>query len=522
MTSDQSSGPASQRYNLLAGDRDVYLQKAREAAKYTLPSLIPEATQSTYNTFYQPWQSLGSRGVNNLASKLLLALFPSTQAFFRLSPSQKLLSQIEEKDREAYDQALAKIERVVRQQFDSKALRAPLHEGLKHLLVSGNATLHIPPSGAMRVFGLSQFVTRRDPEGTMMELIVKESVDVEALPPETRSAVIGKIKQSQPTPDQPRNVDVFTWVRRSAEKYEVSQEAAGIALPGSGFYPLDRCPWIVLRWTRIDGEHYGRGMVEDYLGDLRSYENLSKSSVEAGAISARTLFGVRPGAIVNIKDLTEAKNGEFVLMNPDDVKTIQAERFADMQVVNKEKGDLRQALSYAFMLNSSVQRDAERVTAEEIRYMAQELESALGGVYSVLASDFQLPLVRVLLVNLQKSGDLPKLPEKGVDLTIVTGFDALGRTSDIMRLNELLGTAAQLFGPQVVQYVSVEAYMKKALASYGLDGDGLIRTEQDVAEMNKVQMTQALAEKAAPNAVKAMSDQALAQQQQPQQETTNG
>ena len=37
-------------------------------------------------------------------------------------------------------------------------------------------------------------------------------------------------------------------------------------------------------------------------------------------------------------------------------------------------------------------RDAERVTAEEIRMQAQELETSLGGVYSRLAIGFQLPL----------------------------------------------------------------------------------------------------------------------------------
>ena len=37
------------------------------------------------NDLYQPYQSVGSRGVNNLASKLLLLLFPPNSPFFRLS-----------------------------------------------------------------------------------------------------------------------------------------------------------------------------------------------------------------------------------------------------------------------------------------------------------------------------------------------------------------------------------------------------------------------------------------------------
>ena len=52
-------------------------------------------------------------------------------------------------------------------------------------------------------------------------------------------------------------------------------------------------------------------------------------------------------------------------------------------------------MSYAFLLNTAIQRDAERVTAQEIRYMAQQLETAMGGIYSLLSQEFQLPLVTI-------------------------------------------------------------------------------------------------------------------------------
>lgn len=46
------------------------------------------------------------------------------------------------------------------------------------------------------------------------------------------------------------------------------------------------------------------------------------------------------------------------------------------------------------LLNSAVQRNGERVTAEEIRYVAGELEDTLGGVYSLLSQELQLSLIR--------------------------------------------------------------------------------------------------------------------------------
>ena len=47
-------------------------------------------------------------------------------------------------------------------------------------------------------------------------------------------------------------------------------------------------------------------------------------------------------------------------------------------------------------------RSAERVTAEEVRYMAQELETALGGVYSILSQEFQYPFVNLLLGRMEQ------------------------------------------------------------------------------------------------------------------------
>lgn len=67
-------------------------------------------------------------------------------------------------------------------------------------------------------------------------------------------------------------------------------------------------------------------------------------------------------------------------------------------------------MSFAFLLNSAVQRQGERVTAEEIRYVAGELEDTLGGVYSILAQELQLPLAKRLLNQQQAIGAMAQLP----------------------------------------------------------------------------------------------------------------
>jgi len=148
-------------------------------------------------------------------------------------------------------------------------------------------------------------------------------------------------------------------------------------------------------------------------------------------------------------------------------------------------------MSFAFLLNSSVQRSAERVTAEEVRYMAQELETALGGVYSILSQEFQYPLVNLLLGRMEQSGKMPKMPKDAVKPTIVTGMEALGRGQDLNKLATFL-QYLQPLGAEVIQSeVNVGDYIDRLGASLGIDTQGLIRSpEQKQAEQEAAQQQQ--------------------------------
>mgnify|MGYP001173609647 CR=1 FL=1 len=92
-----------QRYEKLETERTPFLTRARECSKLTLPTLVPDAGHSSSSTFDTPFQGIGARGVNNLASKLLLALVPPNSPFFRLTVDDfKLQAQVAEKTDNEY------------------------------------------------------------------------------------------------------------------------------------------------------------------------------------------------------------------------------------------------------------------------------------------------------------------------------------------------------------------------------------------------------------------------------------
>ena len=504
--------------------RESYLNRARECAKLTIPTLLRDQGSNWATTFPTPYQSIGARGVNHLASKLLLTLLPPNAPFFRLTIDDFDIAELDGEDqRGAVEEGFAKIERSAMNQIETEAYRVPVFEALKHLIVTGNCLLYLPEEGGMRVFHLDRFVCKRDPMGNLLYIITKESLDAKTIPEDARIA-LGLPSPQELSPESPdKPYELYTYVCNKGKYWHIHQEIGSTVIPESfGKFPIDKNPFIALRFSRVDGESYGRGLVEEYLGDIKSLEALSKAIVEGAAAASKVLFLVRPNGTTRIKTIADAPSGAIVQGDSNDVSTLQVDKFNDFRIAQDMLRDIQERLAAAFLLNSSVQRNAERVTAEEIRFMAQELEGALGGVYSVLSQEFQLPLINILLGKMVKQKKMPKFPKEAVKPQIVTGMEALGRGQDLNKLSQFLEYLAPL-GPEVLsQKLNIDDYMDRLGASLGIDTGGLIKTDEQIQQeqaeaqqaqqeqMQQAQQAQMQADVvkgATPNMVKGMNDQ---------------
>ena len=76
MDNNFTQGTTRQRYSKLKQHREHFLDRAEECSEITIPSLIQPDGFTDSSDLYNPFQSVGARGVNNLASKLLLLLLP--------------------------------------------------------------------------------------------------------------------------------------------------------------------------------------------------------------------------------------------------------------------------------------------------------------------------------------------------------------------------------------------------------------------------------------------------------------
>jgi hypothetical protein len=159
-----NNGTCQARYELLSQAREVYLERARECSKLTIPTLIPSSGTGKHTNYPTPYQGVGARGVNNLASKLLLSLFPPNSPFFAMRVDDFTADELaqEEGARAKVDEALGKYERSVMQSIEDSGDRSAHFEALKHLIVGGNVLLYIPKDKGTRVFPLSRYVVTRD------------------------------------------------------------------------------------------------------------------------------------------------------------------------------------------------------------------------------------------------------------------------------------------------------------------------------------------------------------------------
>lgn len=497
-------------YQSLEPDRQPYLQRARDVSTLTIPTLMPPDGFRSGQDLPTPYQGLGARGVNGLASKLMLALFPPNQSFMRLKISTADLNQLGGgKVKSEVEASLAKVEDSVHGEIEKLNLRPRLHEVKKHLLVAGNVLLYIPPDSdktgdKVKVIHLDNYVVRRDPSGNVLGIVVRECISLELIPDDLKAKVVTAGNQINDN-----TIDIYTAIVLKDNKYHVFQEVEGEVLPDSiGSYVKDELPWVPLRMEPIAGQSYGYGYLASLLGDLSSLEGLWKALLESSAISARTVFLVNPTSSTRPDQLNKAPNGAFVTGMPDDVVPIRVDKGADMNIAFQAIERLERSLGLAFLMNQSVQRSGERVTAEEWRILAQELEDVLAGTYSLLSQEEQLPIVRLILRRLERSGSIPKI-EGVATPVIVTGLEALGRGHDLAKLDTFVQGAGQVLGPDVLtQYMNVSTYLTRRATAVGLTIEDLIRSEDEVQQRQTAAAQAQTLQDVAPEAVRQLGNAA--------------
>ena len=462
------------------------INKARQYSEWTLPYLMADvesAVRGSTMTLERDFQEIGALLLNNLAAKLARILFPMQGPFFRTQISGALkdyakrrgISDTELKSR------LVQLEREVNPLLMANAGVAELILALRWLIATGNVMLY-RGGGRLVAYGLRSFVVRRDGDGTVLESVLREYTTFGALPPEIQAAVRAGNQAAYNDPEQviEKYTRIHRGVRDGTEGYFVSQEVAGVRLgEAEGWYPAKLCPWFWPTWTLVKGEHYGRGLVEDFAGGFAKLSGLCEASTLYAVEIMRIVHLVGAASGADIDELTNAETGEYVRGDPSQIGVHEAGDARRLQEVIPVITETTTRLARAFMYQGGT-RDAERVTMYELQRDAQEAEYALGGAYSTLSGSMQLPLAYLLMAELSVEMQIGITTGEAFP-DVIAGIPALGRGAEIQNIANSFQLIATLLPiAQLDKRLSTTKLVDMIFAGNGVDPETIMLSKDEM------------------------------------------
>lgn len=473
-----------QRWQELDTKRNSMMRRIEGYASVTLPSvLLPTHVDQESSSIQYDWTSVGAQAVNNLANRFSLNLFRPGVPFFRLDASPAIVAQLGEAGVQEADlrETLVQAEQSGLKVMDQQALRPGITGAFEHLVVAGNILMDTEDK--LSFTGLRNYVVRRSLSGNPIEILTHFELLKDELEDDVRSVVSHKRDDD--------NVHFVKHYLRQGDRWYLKQYVDEHYLTGKDQEWADaNFPIHILTWRLNKGQHYGTGLVEDYSGDFSTLSNLSESEVKLALLMSdyRWLIGYQTQT--NPEDFKRTRTGDALMGSNGDISIVSAGAMGqNLQYVSASADKVIRRIGSGFMLGTAVTRNAERVTAEEMRQQAQELEVALGGAYSRLAVEMQLPIVRYLMaeVNVTVNG-------KELIPTIVTGMDALSRNAEAQQLDQFLARAAQLNGvPEDVRArMKLGEVLSTMAAASGLASRRFVLTDEEFAAVQQQQQEQQL------------------------------
>ena len=511
----KASATSAERFMELDGLRQEYLERVRECSALTKPKVFPKEGYLPNDKVRIGWMSHGDRLVSNMISQLLLILFPPNIPFFHLDITDLDVKQLasstpgdaegSKSQLDALQETFLVLENSTAVKFESLNYREKMRKVLAQLVVGGSSCFVNLKGSSVKVYPIEDWVCRRDNEGEVIESVTR---DILSRATASDADFVGVEESVGVT-------TIFTHSIRTGKQWVVTRANEKGIVISTATFTLKDFIFNFPTWELYAKDDYGTGLVEENIADLRTLETGTQLLTESTQSMAKLLFMISPNGVTKAQDLASAPNGGVISGEADDVGVLSANKTYDFQGFSQLLQSIRQDLDASFMMASVIRRDAERVTAEEIRRMSQEFEKAKGGIYSGMSMSIQTPIARDLLAEVLEATSLVSSDLQLDMLTpvISAGLHGLGRSLELESLTAYLGDLKALGWEHLVD-PKVAAVRIASLRN--VVTKGLIKTPAMLQQEAQDQQSQALAASVAPQVVKNMGAQG-GQPQAPQQ-----
>jgi Bacteriophage head to tail connecting protein len=464
-------------WHRLVALKEPIMRRFERYASLTIPSLLlPNGTDIESTDQAHDYQSVGAQALNHITNKMMLAMFAPSRPIMRLDLDDKAKKEViaSQMDPEMIQDALAQAERDAQSELDGRGQRPKLFSLIRNLVGLGNCLMVLDDENKMiRSIGIRKYCVKRTQLGKMHTLVIREELFFDELADDVQELLAGRYQPES-------KVCHYVLVRRMGKGYKMYQAVNHETLPEdfcSQWASEEECPYHALTWNLSDEADYGTGLVEEYSGDLEALSVLSESIVDGAVLAAEHRYMVNPTSQTDADTFNNSKNGDALPGKADDITVVQALTAQSVQIASQVSDQWERRVSRGFLMASAVTRSAERVTAEEIRATAQELETALGGVYSSLAVQMQMPIARWLI----KTGEI-KAMSKSLKIRIITGLDALSRNGDLEALRYALTDAALInnLPEELRARLKLDTLLSMIGQGHGVQFKKIIKSEAEV------------------------------------------
>lgn len=512
---DASGGRIAAMYHGAVAERDKQLVRARRCAELTLPTYLPHEGRDAGGSLTQNYQSLGADGISNLQGRLLTAILPIGVPWvtYDMAPEIRYSKSISEERKRAIADELYVREMIVQAAVESirgrgarqpATLRSIKRTVYGHILITGEALEFLGDEGddfQLRTYRRDTYVTLRDAEGNVLNHIIWEQVDPLALGDEKLKRSKLRVADLRKKYTAERMLGLWTLVEWQPESkvWKIEQELNGNAIATR----QERVtPFFSTPYDLVPPDHYGIGLAEQKLGDLSSFDELSERELDFAALASKIHPVIDASSEVRAQDFKK-KSGEVI-----EGARVQAGEAQDIgwfgagkllpnfEMVRVAKVAIEQRLGRAMLLGSQSVRDSERTTATEVvRVTIQELEGAMGGVYSSIADEQQMPMHDRVVAVLEAKARLPRLPAELVRITANTGIAALNREASaqrLLRMFEIIKGLPQELSALLVRRIDDGTLLQRLARDAGVEEPGLVKTSRQLeAETQKAAALQA-------------------------------
>lgn len=469
----------------LDGRKGDLIERSEQYARWTVPSIFPEdTTNETPMESRKGNVAIGARLVNHLSHRVVDTMFPNDKPFFAIALTPEAQFKLEEEEQSEEEKqelnvGLFRAENAAMRNLNLTAYRPVAVSAMGLQIVTGNALIYRMPDGSRVVYNVRDYCVVREIGGKLRQVMLRDAKLFGALDEDLQMELMTHPKAGKYNEDTPVEVYTMYWFENG--KWQMRQAVDDVEIEEARTsYSEEDFPCLVLVWNLGRGDNYGRGLVEDYSVSFHNIDIMTEALIDMIGVAADIKFLVNDTSSFDVAAWNRAKRGEYLPGKEGDITVPQFKLSVEINTIVESVSKLERELAQAFLLSSAGVRDAERVTAEEIRFFAREIESAFGGLYSRLALDWQRREAEYQLGQIDFSKYIDGV--EAFETTVTTGLESLTREGKLDTLRLAIGDLQMLDAvPEEIR----AAFNPIKFAAYifrnrGVEGDSFLFTQDEM------------------------------------------